>query len=519
MNKKHLKVCRTDIKIMLKNLKRFSCLIYIAIIFMGSCTKKSNPVPDNPGNGGQNPQPFDINSIKDTYGEIADPKFSAQWGPYNVHDPAIVKSDDGYYYCYNTDVAFGHDVRAGIQIRKSKDLVEWKFVGWVFNGLPAKGNAYIKQNVTASCTEAFNSLWAPYVLKVGNEYRLYYSLSSNCPRLSVIGLATAPTPVGPWTEKDIVVTSPSTQKDNSKQTNAIDPTVIVTSSGEHWMYYGSAWDGIYILKLNPTTGLAASGGDKGKRIAQRGFTGNTINGNIEGPEIIYNSTLNKYYLFIAYDWLQTKYNVIVGRSDSPEGPFLDYLGRDLNVAEDNVPMIIAPYKFENHSGWQGTAHCAVFNDGAGQYYMAHQGRPVENSYYMVLHVRKMFWTTDGWPVVSPERYANVAQTAITKEELSGNWEEIVLGYQVVPGFANEQISPNLQTSFRVKLNADGTINDDSKNKWTYTAPNLELNWNNGEFIDKLLVSRERDWENKKTSVLVYTGLNAGGTAIWGKKRE
>jgi arabinan endo-1,5-alpha-L-arabinosidase len=504
----------------MKKMMKITAILSTLFLLSGlwSCSKKGDdtkPIVNPPV---VVETPFDINSIKDTYGEIANPTNSSKWGPYNVHDPSIVKGDDGYYYCYNTDVAYGHEVKAGIQIRKSKDLVDWRFVGWVFNGLPAKGRAFIKQNLSAACTDAFNSLWAPYIMKVGDEYRLYYSLSSNCPRLSVIGLATATTPIGPWTEKDLVVTSPSTQINNSVQTNAIDPTVVVTPRGEHWMYYGSAWDGIYILKLNPATGLAATGGSKGKRIAQRGFTNNVINGNIEGPEIIYNATLNKYFLFIAYDWLQTKYNVVVGRSDSPEGPFLDYLGRDMNVAEDNVPMILAPYKFDTHAGWQGVSHCAIIKDDAGQYYMAHQGRPVVDSYYMILHVRKMFWTQDGWPVVSPERYANVPQTAITSNELAGQWDQIVLGYTVVPGFANEQTSPNLQVSVAITLDVAGTINGNAANTWTFDAPNLTLSWNNGAFIDKVIVSRERDWENKIASTLVFTGLNGGGTAIWGRKK-
>jgi arabinan endo-1,5-alpha-L-arabinosidase len=107
-------------------------------------------------------------------------------------------------------------------------------------------------------------------MKVGTEYRLYFSLSSAVSRLSVIGLATSSAPEGPWTEKGLVVTS---KNDPTTQTNAIDPTVVVTSAGDYWMYYGSAYDGIYSLKLNPATGLALTGGDKGTRIAQRGFTG------------------------------------------------------------------------------------------------------------------------------------------------------------------------------------------------------------------------------------------------------
>jgi arabinan endo-1,5-alpha-L-arabinosidase len=44
-----------------------------------------------------------------------------------------------------------------------------------------------------------------------------------------------------------------------------------------------------------------------------------------------------------------------------------------------------------------------------------------------------------------------------------------------------------------------------------------LNWSGGAFIDKLHVSRERDWEKKDTTIVI-TGLNQQGTAIWGKKK-
>ena len=135
-----------------------------------------------------------------------------------------------------------------------------------------------------------------------------------------------------------------------------------------------------------------------------------------------------------------------------------------------------------------------------------------------MHVRKLFWTMDGWPVVSPERFARVAQTPVTQNELAGDWEQIILGYQVVPGYAAEQVSPNLQVATTITLQTNGTINGNAGNTWTYNAPWLEMKWNNGQYIDKLQVSRERDWENKRTSTLVFTGLNNQGTAIWGKKK-
>lgn len=486
----------------------FAILLALFCSFQQSCKKTDLPAAPDPVDTTVVTPAFDINSINDTYAELAPFANYAKWGPHNVHDPAIIKEGE-YYYSYTTDVGFGIDVRPGLQVRRSKDLVKWDFMGWVFTGLPTLGSQFI----TSSGGTPFNALWAPYVIKVGSEFRLYYSLSSAKPRLSAIGLATATSPLGPWTEKGLAVTS---KDDASIQTNAIDPTVIITETNEHFMYYGSGWDGIYMLKLDASKGLAATIGDKGKRVANRGFTGGKYNGNIEGPEIIYHPGFKKYYLFIAYDWLQTKYNVRVCRSDKPEGPFLDFEGKDANTNVDHGPMIVAPYKFEGHSGWQGVAHCAVFNDGAGQYFMAHQGRPGVNSFFMNMQVRKMFWNSDGWPVVSPERYAWEDNAAVPRENITGSWEQIILGYRVVPGYDQEQTSPDFQVSQLLNIDAAGTLNGDAASTWTYNAPWLEMKWGNG-FTDKVFIQKGRDWENKKNSI-IFTGLNNTGTAIWGKKK-
>jgi arabinan endo-1,5-alpha-L-arabinosidase len=491
-------------------LNKYLCRYLVAMVLLSSC-KKNNPAPaqTTKDTTTQVTPAFDVSSITDTYADVAPFIYYPKWSVYNVHDPSIKKFGD-YYYCYSTDVGFGIDVRSGIQIRKSKDLVQWGFVGWVFSSLPAQGSQYI----TTNGGTPFNSLWAPYILKYGSEYRLYYSLSSPVARLSVIGLATASSPEGPWTEKGIVETSTN---NNIVQTNSIDPTVITTTAGEQWMYYGSAWDGIYTLKLDPATGLAATSGDKGVRVANRGFTNGVYNGNIEGSEIIFNPLLNKYFLFISYDWLQTKYNERVGKADNPQGPFYDYNGADLNTNIDHGPMVIAPYQFTGHGGWQGTAGGCVFDDGNGQYYMGHNGRPGVNSYFMDLHIRKISWTADGWPVVSPERYANVAQTTVANSEIAGNWERIELDYHVVPGYSAEQVSPDMQVASPMVLGADGSINGNITNKWTYNAPVLQLKWSTGN-TDNVMVSRERDWENNVATTLVFTGLNNLGAAVWGKKR-
>ncbi|MBN2611921.1 MAG: arabinan endo-1,5-alpha-L-arabinosidase [Bacteroidales bacterium] len=500
---------RTKAKDLIHKIFFTGFLIALSVLFQISCSDDENGPIDIPDDTVEEPEGVDTAFLKDfldTYYHVYQFEKVYQWGVYNTHDPSVIYHD-GYYYCYSTDVFYGLPImRAGIQVRRSGDLVKWDFLEWAYSGRPSQAVAYITENNGTPV----DNVWAPYILKAGDQFRLYYSQAAVEPKLSAIGLTTSNSPMGPWTEAGLVVTS----KSSITMPNAIDPTVIIDQQQRHFMFYGSSWDGIYILQLDPATGLALTPNSKGKRIAHRGFTNNVMNGNIEAPEVIYNPQFNKYYLFISYDWLETKYNVRVCRADNAEGPYYDYNGNDVNTYLDNGPMILAPYAFSGHSGWQGTAHCAVFEKD-GQYYMAHQGRPVINKSFMDLHVRRILWTDDGWPVVSPQRYAGISVSEVNKEELTGSWERIEFGYRVVPGFAEEQTSPDLQKSAVITLAADSTINGDASYKWSFTGQTLELNWNNVT-IDKVLVERGWDWE-KKTETILFTGLNNKGTTIWGKK--
>lgn len=471
-----------------------------------SCKEEDPPLLKPPGNGEEEDSTgIDFSQLTDTYYDITSQDDADQWGIHNVHDPVIRKFDD-YWYSYSTDVGFGISVRLGHQIRRSQNLVEWEFVGWVFETLPPKGKAYI-ESIDATPN---NSLWAPSVIEVDGEYRLYYSLASDVGLKSCIGLATSTHPAYGWEEVDVVVGTDG----SSRQTNGIDPSVIITPGGEHWMMYGSSWDGIYLVELDPVTGLAKEGGDRGVRVAHRGSTNGMINGNIEGAEVIYRPENQMYYLFIAYDWLSTKYNVRVGRSTSIEGPYFDMFGKDVIYKEDNYPMIVAPYKFSGHSGWQGVGHCTVFED-EGQYYIAHQARPGVNFYFMNMHVRRLFWTKDGWPIASPQRYAALPLAEIDPAGIAGEWEMIDFEYRVVPGFDAEQISPDFQVSETLTLHADGSVNASDTDTWEYDHPWLTLDMD-GTAVD-VHVSVGRDWENKVDSTLVFTGNNIDGLPLWGKK--
>ena len=93
---------------------------------------------------------------------------------------------------------------------------------------------------------------------------------------------------------------------------------------------------------------------------------------------------------------------------------------------------------------------------------------------------------------------------------------MVLDYNVVPGYSDEQVAPDFQNSIPLELNEDGSINGNSSNDWSYNAPWLTLNWENGT-TEKLYVKYGRDWENNVQSTIVLSGLTNEGTSIWGKK--
>jgi len=485
---------------MLFHLKRIlitfflGALVFVQLCITGSCRKQKT----SPGNNDTVVIPPSVidsldPKIADDYSAYADISMSAYWGPYNLHDPSIIKYN-GQYYIFSTDVAYGPNGRCGIMYRKSKDLVHWTFLGWVFNGIPPIPLAFMQANQPGYQQL---SIWAPFIIKVSNTYRLYYSVpGNNGLKLACIALATSSSPEGPWTDQGIVISCVAA--DNY---NAIDPSVIIDHvNGKQWMTYGSYSAGIFIVELDPLTGKILHDGDKGKLVA---FRLNYMDA-IEGSEILYNPELDRYYLFVSYDWLEDNYNVRVGRSDKPEGPYYDIKGNDMAAYGDNVPMITARYKFKNHAGWQGFGHCGLLWDSTNYYYVS-QARLGSNKYFMDLHIHRMVWSSTGWPTISPERYVNVPQTTITSTSLVGKWEHIDL---VNTTSFNESITINLA--------ANGMISGVANSDWQFQDGILTLNFNSGAKTYYCKVFNEWDWELKQRT-LAYSGMTREGISGWGKK--
>jgi len=463
-------------------------------------------------------QPQDApNPWADEYAEYGHLDKMDNWGTYNVHDPYIRKFGDTYY-AYSTDAIWfpprqeGDTVRhipqrrmGNVQMRKSKDLVHWDFEGWAFDSIPAMAWDYVHP---ISGQNTANGLWAPAIYKEADVYRMYYCLSTFGSRVSTIGLAESASPLGPWEPKGLVV-----RTSDSTAMNAIDPTIIEDAeNGKLWMIYGSFFGGIYALELSRESGLAKNDGDLGQMIAHRA---NWQTENMEAPEVMYNPQTKKYYLFTSYGPLFTTYNVRVCVADHPEGPYVDYLGVDPRGEVNTFPILTAPYRFQNHKGWQGMAHCTCFDDGHGNYYLASQGRPSSNPGMMDLCVRRMFFRADGWPVVSPERYAGEAEPQLSKSQIMGEYEVIRIvdnfveanHEQRADGQANELLETEVNKAEVLQLTADNVENF-CNNSFTLSI--------NSSTIDDVKVFVGHDWENQKTTIL-FSGIDNQGFAIWGKK--
>lgn len=480
-------------------------------LVMSACSPERPPFcPEaNP-----NPWPDDYSAVS----AMADYK---AWGTYNVHDPACRKVGDTFYM-YSTDAIYREDkaeakaagVPMGyIQVRTSKNLVDWEFAGWAFPEIPAEAVEHVR---THAAGKGATNIWAPYMIPYKEKFRLYYCVSSFGQSVSYLGMAESASPEGPWEQKGCVV-----RTDSTSVMNAIDPSVIQTENGEQWMVYGSYFGGLYAVRLNPETGLAMQPGDVGHCIARRA---NGRKDNIEAPEIMYHPVFKKYYLFVSYDPLMTTYNIRVGRSDSPEGPFLDWSGTDMREETDNFPILTHPYRFDSHPGWAGTAHCGVVNDGEA-FYLMHQGRLSPRNEQMDLHLRRVYWTVDGWPVVSPERYAGFPDQTFIAADFAGDWDLILIrdskyerdlwAGQILWG-EGELKADEVCTSVRYIFHPDGTITGEQSGSWSFDpVGGLSLRLGDEE-ITGLIPHLGQDWENQRKTILL-TGLQKEGFSVWGKR--
>jgi arabinan endo-1,5-alpha-L-arabinosidase len=289
-----------------------------------------------------------------------------------VHDPVIARQD-GIYYVFYTG--------SRIPFICSPDKVVWEFCGRVFENNPGW---------TWDINRDLVDIWAPDISFFNKQWHLYYAVSTFGKQDSAIGLATNVTldPKSPdyaWVDKGIVLRS-----HQGDRWNAIDPNLVLDESGEPWLVWGSYWQGIWMRKINASTGMLADDNTTYYHLADRS-TGPGNTSAIEGPFIVRHA--DKWYLFASFDQccqgIQSTYNVRVGRSDALTGPYIDRDG--VPLTKGGGTRILSEY-----GQWKGPGHNGMLIED-GVYWMVYHAYDANQIGIPKLRIESIFWNADGWP--------------------------------------------------------------------------------------------------------------------------
>ena len=290
-------------------------------------------------------------------------------------DPSAIVKLNGVYHVWGTGTGVAHAY--------SSDLVNWTWGSWVFpSGQPP---SWVNNYVTNTQGE-----WAPYCVKINGTFYLYYACSTQGGPSSCIGLVTS-TDLINWTDQGVVIYFNST----TNHGNTIDPCVYQALDGTWWLTYGSYGTGIWTTQINPTTGKTLNSN------CYNISAGNGSNSRDENSVMIPHA--GYYYLFnnrgSCCAGVNSTYYIVVGRSTSPIGPFLD--------KNNNIMLYGGGTTFLSTSGkYIGPGSLGDFIDDDGTEYASYFYYNGTASGAPTLALSNMQWGTDGWPISNPNWFAN-----------------------------------------------------------------------------------------------------------------
>lgn len=297
-----------------------------------------------------------------------------------IHDPSGIVREGDRYYLFATH-------GPGIKRFSSSDLRTWTYRGTALEPLPA----WVPERVPRNA----GTLWAPDVLRAGGEWRLYYSASAFGLNESCIGLAVSPTlddqsPSYGWQDRGPLL---CTSLDDLTM-NALDSHAFSDRDGRDWLVYGSFYGGIFLVELDPATGMVASAAAP-LFLARKP----ELYFGVRGVWAVEAAWIEEhdgwYYLFVNWDrccrGVESDYNIRVGRARRATGPYVDRAG--LRMDEGGGTLVAA-----TTGRFIGPGHAGIFTE-LGRSLFTFHFYDGENAGIPTLAIRELRWSPDGWPEV------------------------------------------------------------------------------------------------------------------------
>lgn len=278
---------------------------------------------------------------------------SAQVGQPYIHDPSTIAECDGKYYTFGTG---------------SGGLISAD--GWTWKGGAVRpgGGA------------------APDVIKIGNRYLVVYGATGgglgggHNGRILTMWNKTLDPQSPDFKYSDPIEVAAS---DGLEDNDAIDPGLLLDhTTGRLWVSYGTYFGNIRLIELDPKTGERMKGNEP-----------LDIAIDCEATDLLYRN--GWYYLLGTHgtccDGVNSTYNIVVGRSRSVTGPYIDNVGRDM--FHGGGKMVIAASDRVVGPGHFGRT---VIDEGV-EVMSCHYEADFDQSGRSVLGLRPLLWKND-WPV-------------------------------------------------------------------------------------------------------------------------
>jgi len=418
----------------------------------------------------------------------------------DVHDPATIHKDGDTYWTFCTG--------DGIPGRYSPDLLSWYHANetvFPIGTCPEWVDDYV--------TGFDGNFWAPDLIKMNGKYYLYYSCFNRPKRgddyyfESAIGVCRSDSLNNPdWEDLGMVISSQTEPTSSGGHpVNCIDPGLFRDEDDNVWMVFGSHYGGIFAVQIDPNTG-------KRTNSTRYPVCGNNGHWNeYEGAQAIYMN--GYYYLFVnlgeccAGD--DSTYYIIVGRSDSPTGPYVDKNGNDLwnyggTTVLDTDGKFIGPGHFGYYdNNGQDLVSIHYYDDDSSQ----GDGWPSR------LDLLEMSFDNDDWPILSRNFTIPGASvpTPVNAGLEDGDTRRIMIRHSDKVLDVERDWSGDPESGDGVNVQQNTNLNDDTQ-KWVFNKVDEPVD---GDYYWIIRAAHSTSYAIDIENFSPTDGTNAALWSYWG----